>query len=313
MASSCSSGLLALDELHLVSARCAGDIVYMLSNGRGKQRMGFAGKGKPVDTWVVATLSSGEITLEDHLATVGRKIHAGQEVRLIDIEADGQRFGSFDVLHSEVNPGHFVEKLLQASIRNHGHASRVFVEKLIASMDRRDNFKNVMSKIMDQAIKGHDLGQDSQVRRVLKRFALAAMAGEVATAFGLTGWEEGEAMNGILKVAGNWIMERDVAKAKPIAAALDRTREYLTKHLDRFAPCGSSGDLDGWRNDTWIYIRPDTWSRIHGAERALEAARLHNAANMLKTDKGETLQLKMGRSIAGRPKVYAVSARVLDA
>ena len=313
MASCCSSGLLALDELHLVSARCAGDIVYMLANGRGKQRMSTAGMVKPVDTWVVATLSSGEITLEDHLASGGKKIHAGQEVRLIDIEADGQRFGSFDVLHSEKNSGHFVEKILQASTNHHGHASRIFVEKLIASMDRRDNFKNAMSKIMDQAIKGHDLGQDSQVRRVLKRFALAALAGEVATAFGLTGWEKGEAMNGILKVAGNWIEERDVARAKPIAAVLDLTRIYLTEHLDRFVPCGSSGDLDGWRDDTWIYIRPETWSRIHGAEGALEAARLHNAANMLKTDKGETLQLKMGRSVPGRPKVYAVSAGVLEA
>tara|TARA_R110002049_G_scaffold306015_1_gene503773 strand:- start:241 stop:2025 length:1785 start_codon:yes stop_codon:yes gene_type:complete len=313
MASACSSGLLALDELHLVSARCAGDIVYMLSNGRGKQRMSAAGKGKPVDTWVVATLSSGEITLEDHLATGGKKIHAGQEVRLIDIEADGQRFGSFDILHSETNPGHFVEKLLQASTSHHGHVSRIFVEKLIANMHLRDNFKNTMSKIMDQAIKGHDLGEDSQVRRVLKRFALAAMAGEVATTFGLTGWEKGEAMNGILRVAGNWIVERDVAKAKPIAAALDRTRQYLTEHLDRFVPCGSSGDLDGWRDDTWIYIRPETWSRIHGAEGALEAARLHNAANMLKTDKGETLQLKMSRSVPGRPKAYAVSAGVLNA
>jgi putative DNA primase/helicase len=313
MASCCSSGLLALDELHLVSARCAGDIVYMLANGRGKQRMSTAGMVKPVDTWVVATLSSGEITLEDHLASGGKKIHAGQEVRLIDIEADGQRFGSFDVLHSEKNSGHFVEKILQASTNHHGHASRIFVEKLIASMDRRDNFKNAMSKIMDQAIKGHDLGQDSQVRRVLKRFALAALAGEVATSFGLTGWKKGEAMNGIMMVAGNWIEERDVARAKPIAAVLDLTRIYLTEHLDRFVPCGSSGDLDGWRDDTWIYIRPETWSRIHGAEGALEAARLHNAANMLKTDKGETLQLKMGRSVPGRPKVYAVSAGVLEA
>ena len=312
MASCCNSGLLALDELHLVSARFAGDIVYMLANGRGKQRMSTAGMGKPVDTWVVATLSSGEITLEDHLASGGKKIHAGQEVRLIDIEADGRRFGSFDVLHSEEDSGLFVERLLQASTNHHGHASRIFVEKLIVNMDRRDTFKNAMSKIMDQAIKGHDLGQDSQVRRVLKRFALAAMAGEVATAFGLTGWEKGEAMNGILKVAGNWIEERDVARAKPIAAALARTREYLMEHLDHFVPCGSSEDLDGWRDDTWIYIRPDIWSRIHGAEGALEAARLHNAANMLKTDKGGTLQLKMGRSVPGRPKVYAVNAGLLD-
>jgi len=56
-----------------------------------------------------------------------------------------------------------------------------------------------------------------------------------------------------------------------------------------------------------------TWSAIHGAEGPLRQHAWHNAANMLKTDKGETLQLKMGRSVPGRPKVYAVSAGVLDA
>jgi len=40
----------------------------------------------------------------------------------------------------------------------------------------------------------------------------------------------------------------------------------------------------------------------HGAEGALEQHALHNAANMLKTDKGETLQLKMGRSVPGPPE-----------
>ncbi|OAN77240.1 hypothetical protein A8B81_15735 [Sulfitobacter pontiacus] len=313
IASSCSSALLALDELHLVSAEYAGDIVYMLANGRGKQRMSAGGRGKLTDSWVVATLSSGEITLEDHLASGGKKVHAGQEVRLIDIEADGRRFGSFDVLHGNSDPGDFVENLHQLVSSHHGHPSRVFVKRLIANMDRRDNMKNVMQGFMDQAIKAHDLGRDGQVRRVLKRFALAAMAGEMATTFGLTGWEKGEALRGILEVASSWIVERDVAQAKPIAAALVRTKTYLSEHSQCFAPSGSIGGLDGWKDDKWFFIRPETWSRIHGVNAALEAARLHKAANMLRTDKGETLQLKMGRSVPGRPKVYAVSAGVLDA
>ncbi len=311
IASCCSSTLLPLDELHLVSPQVAGDIVYILANGRGKLRMA-TGKTKPTDTWHVATLSSGEITLEEHLASAGKRTHAGQEIRLIDVEADGRKFGSFDTLHGETEPGRFAEKLLEAAGSNHGHVSRIFVEKLSRNMDRRENMNNIMIGFVEHAVKSHDLQRDSQVRRALKRFAVAALAGELATTFGLTGWKRGEAWQGILAVAGVWLLERNSAKVSEVASALERTRVYLTTNSQNFHPCGSTGGMDGWRDEVWFYIRPEAWARIHGVDGVKEQARLHKAASMLKTDRGDTLQLRMGRTTPGRPKVYAVNVRVLD-
>jgi len=103
-----------------------------------------------------------------------------------------------------------------------GIASRVFVGKLIAKYGPPwTASQEAVSEYHGRAIKGSRLGQDSQVRRVLKRFALAAMAGELRPAFRLTAWEKGKAMNASQGCC-NWNRERRcLPRQKPIAAALD--------------------------------------------------------------------------------------------
>ncbi|MCL3882994.1 DUF927 domain-containing protein [Marivita sp. GX14005] len=236
VASGCSGGLLALNELHEVSPKIAGDIVYMLANGRGKSRMTSNGALKSSESWTIAVLSSGEISLADHMASAGKKIHAGQEIRFVDIESDGRLYGAFDDLHGETTSMLFAEKLHRGAVDHHGHAGTAFLDHLIRSERNLELMRNMV----------------------------------------------------------------------------ERTRTYLTAHMERFEPIGSDGDVDGWLDSAWVYIRPETWWRIHGSENAQQAARLHKAASLLKTDKGETLQLRMGRSTPGRPKVYAVNSSILE-
>jgi len=99
-AASCNDALLPVDEIYEVSPKILSEVVYMLANGRGKQRMTGAGKGVPVDSWRVASLSNGEISVKERMASGGQKIHAGQEIRMIDIQADCRRFRAFDHLVS---------------------------------------------------------------------------------------------------------------------------------------------------------------------------------------------------------------------
>ena len=138
------------------------------------------------------------------------------------------------------------------------------------------------------------------------------VAGEMATAWGLTGWKPGEAHNGIRMVANHWLQNRDVHRRSDIDAALARTLSFLSGNQSGFAQRGQPAGADGWCDEAWFYFLPEAWARVHGHDGAIEAARQHKAAGMLRTDKGDTLQLRMGRDTDGRPKVYAVSARVLD-
>ncbi|WP_332460270.1 DUF927 domain-containing protein [Pseudophaeobacter flagellatus] len=66
IAAACNDSLLVLDELHQVEPRVAGEIVYMLANGRGKTRMNSNGRSQQTLRWSVPVLSSGELSLEEH-------------------------------------------------------------------------------------------------------------------------------------------------------------------------------------------------------------------------------------------------------
>ncbi len=90
--------LLPLDESSEVGPREAGNIAYMLANGKGKARAHRDGSARKPLAWRLLFLSSGEITLADKIREDGRqKATAGQQVRILDIPADcGSGLGLFE-------------------------------------------------------------------------------------------------------------------------------------------------------------------------------------------------------------------------
>jgi len=68
---------LVLDELAQLDPRAAGDAAYLIAHGEGKGRMGRAGEARPMRRWRTLGLSSGEISLEQHMALAERKHKAG--------------------------------------------------------------------------------------------------------------------------------------------------------------------------------------------------------------------------------------------
>ena len=83
-----------------VDANEIGDIAYMLANGQAKIRADADGNAKSTPRWNLVFLSTGEVTLESHLSSMGKRIKAGQQVRVIDINADMDNgFGIFKDTH----------------------------------------------------------------------------------------------------------------------------------------------------------------------------------------------------------------------
>ncbi len=314
IASACSGTLLALDELHQVSPRIAGEIVYMLANGRGKHRMQTNGHTQPVGRWHVPLLSSGEISLEEHMASGSKQIHAGQDIRLLDISADARRIGAFDCLHSASEGRIFSEQMQRAVQMNYGTAGPAFIKILMPQLAHRYRFQLFIDRFCEAAKIKFDLPDDGQVLRALRRFAVTALAGELASTFLVTGWARGIASAAILDVFGTWFEERESATRSDIDSAVTRTRDYIVKNVDRFAEIGTTGSVasSGWRDGSWFYILPGTWKTIHGDDENVDAARHHRDAGMLRTQKGSSLQYRMGRKVLDRPKVYAVSESILN-
>ena len=144
IAAACNDTLLNIEELHKADPKTVGDIVYMLANGEGRLRARSNGKLQTPQRWRVPVLSSGEVSLEDHMASGGRKTFAGQEVRLINLEADGRAHGAFDALHGETTAKAFAERVDHASLETYGHAGPRFVEALMANIGNSRKFQNVI-------------------------------------------------------------------------------------------------------------------------------------------------------------------------
>jgi hypothetical protein len=98
--------------------------------------------------------------------------------------------GAWDDLHGFPNGAAFSEALKQAAATHYGHAGRAFLERL--TRDTRDLFERLERiKALPEFIAEGGEGQD---KRAAARFALVALAGEVATEYGITGWPEGTAI-----------------------------------------------------------------------------------------------------------------------
>lgn len=242
--------LLALDEISECDPREVGAIVYALGNGRGKQRASRTGNARGVARWRVMVLSSGERTIGTTMMEGGHRAKAGQSVRLLDIPA-ARRFGAFDDLHGLPNGAAFADAIRRAAVVHHGHAGRALLEKL--TRDRRD-FCELLERFKALPIFSAD-GGEGQDKRTAGRFALLALAGEVATEYGITGWPEGVAIEAAAEGLKAWrsVRGRGNDERRQI---LERVSGFIERHGDgRFSDAKAINetairDRAGWWRDT---------------------------------------------------------------
>jgi len=221
--------LLVLDEIGELDPRHAGGVAYMLANGQGKGRAARDGSPRALTTWRVLFLSSGEVALSDLVTQSGGKVRAGQEVRVIDLPADaGAGLGLFDRVPDGLTAGAFADALKSASAKHYGHALPAFLRALVADPAKA---RAALTDLRD-GIAAKLAGDDAtgQVRRVAQRFALVAAAGELATAYGLTGWTTSEAERAALACFTAWLAGRGTDKPAEPVAMLAQVRSFLSAH-----------------------------------------------------------------------------------
>ncbi len=243
-----NDSLLALDEISECDPREVGTIVYSLGNGRGKQRAQRTGSARNVVRWRCMVVSSGERTIATHMQDAGHRVKAGQSVRLLDLPAT-RRFGAWDDLHDLPSGTAFSDAIKHAATTQYGHVGRAFLEQL--TRDRRD-FSEALERI--RALPEFTpANADGQEKRSAGRFALIALAGELATDYGLTGWPEGEAVMAAADAFRAWRTNRGQGndEARQIVDQLGR---FIERHGDsRFSAAIDDRavvrDRAGWWRD----------------------------------------------------------------
>jgi uncharacterized protein (DUF927 family) len=231
-----NDNLLCLDELKEIDSREAGGVAYMLANGAGKRRGQPHGGTRPRLTWRLLFLSTGEISLEQHIAEAGQRIQAGQEVRLVDVPADaGASFGLFENLHRAESSKAFADVLREATTKHYGHAGRAFVTAL--SQDCTGNVATAQRLRDGFVARQVPAGASGQVYRVAQRFGLIGAAGELATAAQLTGWPEGAALKAAARCLHDWLQQRGGEGHAEEARALRQVQLFFERYGEaRFKP-----------------------------------------------------------------------------
>lgn len=225
---------LILDELGQMDAGDAGNAAYMLADGMGKTRGKGAGGLRPKPTWRLLFLSSGELTLAQHMETVGKKMKGGQEVRLIPIPTEVREGSALEQFH-EFSSGHEMSGWVQShAARCYGVAGRAWLEYLVSHTEGlATELRTRMDTIEAQIV---PVNASGQVKRGGRRFALIAAAGEMATAAGITGWKVGEAIHAAKICFQAWIKLRGGAGSSEKVNMVRQVRSFLETHGDgRFA------------------------------------------------------------------------------
>lgn len=233
-----SDTLLILDELAQIDPKEAGEVSYMLSNGFSKARASRTGAARKRQEWQLFFLSAGEIGLAQHMNDGGKKIKAGQAVRLVDIPADaGKELGMFENLHNHSSGAAFSKNLVDQAANYFGTPAIEFLKAVTQESNLAD-LPNTIKTLREQFIKEHFPTEASgQVYRVCERFALIACAGELATHYGITGWRAGEAQEAAVKCFNNWIEHRGGNSNQEKATTLSQIRRFFEMHGEaRFTP-----------------------------------------------------------------------------
>lgn len=249
-----SDTCLCLDEINEADPQDIGSIVYCLGNGTGKTRANKIGTARQVQRWRLTLLSTGERSITAAMKEGGKQAKAGQLLRLLSIPAKRQ-FGLFDQLHHYPDGRSLADHFKRQCAKHYGHAGIQFVEYLLRQGDA--DFGAVLAKIELQF--SH---HDPQSARAASKFAVYAMAGELAIEAGIVPWEQGTALQACQTLFAQWQQARGQGLTEH-QQILQNIGDYILKYGDtRFTNKNQPQDKPraeraGWyldKGETRIYL-----------------------------------------------------------
>ncbi|MCV6588506.1 MAG: DUF927 domain-containing protein [Marinobacterium sp.] len=315
-----NDSLLCMDELAELAAREAGHVAYMLANGSGKSRADKNGEQRQVARWRLLFLSTGEISLADHIREGGGRSRAGHEVRIIDLPADaGAGYGLFEELHGQTDGAHLSRLLVEQSKQFNGQPARAFLAQLAAHKEEAirlvdDTRQHFLTLVAPAAA-------DGQVKRVADRFALIAAGGELASGWKITGWPQGAATDAAETCFQSWLDNRGTSGSLEDKQALEQVRGFFQMHgRARF---GDDQSTEESVRDRAGFIKQDQGERtflvfpqVFRDEICLgldytQVARLLAERDYLVMD-GRHYQRKVSLQNGSRPRLYVIRGSILD-
>ncbi|WP_057532908.1 TOPRIM and DUF927 domain-containing protein, partial [Yersinia pseudotuberculosis] len=193
-----NDGLMPLDEVGQgADPDSVAKSAYTLFNGVGKLQGAKEGGNRDLKRWRTVALSTGEMDIETFIASSGRKVKAGQLVRLLNIPLEKAHQH-----HETPNGKAHADALKDAYQHNYGAAGRYWIKHLA------DHQQQAVAAVREAESRWRSLipaDYGEQVHRVAARFAVL----EAALLFGrvVTGWDKQECRDAIQHNFNAWIKE----------------------------------------------------------------------------------------------------------
>ncbi len=213
-----SHQLLALDEIGQTDIQDVGQAIYKLAGGKGKERSTINGGLRKPRSWRTLIFSNGEVSLHQTALKAQQALKGGQLLRIVDIPVDkenGER-GIVEKIWGTTDTKVFVEDLKSSCAKFYGSAGPALVRWLLAEYaahgtsivvgQLKDELKMIEEWLAKQ-LTGSGGKLPPEGRRVLRRFALVALAGGKAgpECAKVIDWSVAEVMEATLAVAKRWL------------------------------------------------------------------------------------------------------------
>ena len=222
---------LFLDEISECDPFKIGAMAYMLVNGSGKTRATTSGLARKVMRWTLGGVSTGEEQLADVIKTTGKTPKAGQLLRILSIPALPEGgYGLFEDIHDFKNSAAFAISIKAAAQKYHGTAFPAFARAAIADYDNiKDFYSQEMEVAKSRFLPPNATGQDY---RAFKSFATCGIGGLLATKYGITGWNNVDIMESVMKNFTSWLENKGGVGSQEDKQALKQIRIFFEKYGD---------------------------------------------------------------------------------
>jgi uncharacterized protein (DUF927 family) len=328
-----NDGLLALDEIHQAPAADVTHAIYMIGNEAGKGRMRRDSTAARRRTWRTLILSTGEPDTKAMVEKASQRLPAGAEVRLPNVPVDSAE--CWPALHGRPTFDSLAADLHAGLERQHGTAAPAFLAHLAAAREAESlDFQQAAHDLRARFLASLPENADTQVRDVARRFALVALAGELATEWGVLPWRRNGATQACMALFSAWRERRgEDGESAEVAAAIQQVRLFLAMHgRSRFVPLfrteagiwEEAVDVGrpvlhqaGWRRPTsdgrTVYlIAPEVWRAdvCQGLDAAF-VARAMAAGGFLAPGEGRNLAKRERIPGRGLTRVFVVQPDLL--
>lgn len=331
-----NDALLVLDELGQMDPSQVGDAAYTLANGFAKSRSTREGTLIQGARWRTLFLSSGEVTLAEHMGSAGKVARGGQDVRFVTIEADaGQGLGVFDTHNGATSPHSLAHQLGRASDTYYGTPIRSFLGWLTQNRSKAIRWLGMLQQAFTRL--NMPQGATGEVARVLDRFALVAAAGELAIQAGVLPWPKRTAARAVARCFQDWLSARGGVGSSDEALMIAQVRGFIERNghgrfasltdseTESGAKIGRASAIPNRAGFRWMDANQGTPEEVYfvlteafknevcrGLNASAVAQALKSRGHLVTNEPGRlTYRVRMITGL-GRPRGYLVRASILQ-